>query len=194
VSRRSESNWTVSSGWSPDSTITSSASPTAARAERTASPVPSGTSWITTDRSANSSPVSGDATTTSGSAARACPRPITQSTIRRPSSGCRCFGVAERIRVPWPAAITTAASEVSVTVTEWLGRQDSNLGSRDQNPLPYRLATPHGTQFLGISESLCLCHFYRLFLRLMYVGYVYKPSMTRNLVTPRLPLHTTASR
>ena len=27
---------------------------------------------------------------------------------------------------------------------EWLGRQDSNLGSRDQNPLPYRLATPQG--------------------------------------------------
>ena len=26
--------------------------------------------------------------------------------------------------------------------TGWLGRQDSNLGSRDQNPLPYRLATP----------------------------------------------------
>src|SRR5690606_1986723 len=25
---------------------------------------------------------------------------------------------------------------------EWLGRQDSNLGWRDQNPLPYRLATP----------------------------------------------------
>ena len=24
----------------------------------------------------------------------------------------------------------------------WLGRQDSNLGSRDQNPVPYRLATP----------------------------------------------------
>ena len=24
----------------------------------------------------------------------------------------------------------------------WLGRQDSNLGSRDQNPLPYHLATP----------------------------------------------------
>ena len=24
-----------------------------------------------------------------------------------------------------------------------LGRQDSNLGSRDQSPLPYRLATPH---------------------------------------------------
>ena len=27
---------------------------------------------------------------------------------------------------------------------KWLGRQDSNLGSRDQNPLPYRLATPQG--------------------------------------------------
>ena len=26
--------------------------------------------------------------------------------------------------------------------TGWLGRQDSNLGSRDQSPLPYRLATP----------------------------------------------------
>lgn len=27
--------------------------------------------------------------------------------------------------------------------TGWLGREDSNLRSRDQNPLPYRLATPH---------------------------------------------------
>ena len=27
---------------------------------------------------------------------------------------------------------------------KWLGRQDSNLGSRDQNPLPYHLATPQG--------------------------------------------------
>ena len=27
--------------------------------------------------------------------------------------------------------------------TDWLGRQDSNLGSRDQSPLPYLLATPH---------------------------------------------------
>ena len=30
----------------------------------------------------------------------------------------------------------------SDTVGTWLGRQDSNLGSRDQNPLPYHLATP----------------------------------------------------
>ena len=27
----------------------------------------------------------------------------------------------------------------------WLGRQDSNLRSRDQNPMPYRLATPQFT-------------------------------------------------
>ena len=27
--------------------------------------------------------------------------------------------------------------------SDGLGRQDSNLGSRDQNPLPYHLATPH---------------------------------------------------
>jgi hypothetical protein len=28
----------------------------------------------------------------------------------------------------------------------WLGRQDSNLGSRDQSPLPYRLATPQSVR------------------------------------------------
>ena len=27
--------------------------------------------------------------------------------------------------------------------SSWLGRQDSNLRSRDQNPMPYHLATPH---------------------------------------------------
>src|SRR2546421_623919 len=36
----------------------------------------------------------------------------TQSTSRRPSSGCRCFGVADFIRVPRPAAITTAAKSL----------------------------------------------------------------------------------
>jgi hypothetical protein len=30
----------------------------------------------------------------------------------------------------------------------WLGRQDSNLGSRDQSPLPYRLATPQSAQVI----------------------------------------------
>ena len=44
-----------------------------------------------------------------------------------------------------PPAMTTAASVGSglrARWARWLGRQDSNLGSRDQNPLPYRLATP----------------------------------------------------
>ena len=93
--------------------------------------------------SPNSSRLSGEAITTSGSGPSGRAASSTQSTIRRPRIGCRCFGVDERMRVPSPPAITTAAIEVSVTGR--LGRQDSNLGSRDQNPLPYRLATPHGS-------------------------------------------------
>src|SRR6476620_10034859 len=31
----------------------------------------------------------------------------------------------------------------------WLGRQDSNLGSRDQSPLPYRLATPQSARVIN---------------------------------------------
>ena len=50
---------------------------------------------------------------------------------------------AERMRVPRPAAMTTAASLGVTRGWLWLGREDSNLRSRDQNPLPYRLATPH---------------------------------------------------
>src|SRR3954463_1111003 len=46
------------------------------------------------------------------------------------------------MRVPRPPASTTAAG-FWVIGRKVLGRQDSNLGSRDQNPLPYRLATPH---------------------------------------------------
>jgi hypothetical protein len=35
------------------------------------------------------------------------------------------------------------------SAADWLGRQDSNLGSRDQNPLPYRLATPQSPEMRG---------------------------------------------
>ncbi len=45
-----------------------------------------------------------------------------------------------------PACITTAARSSAMSSEsneEWLGREDSNLRSRDQNPLPYHLATPH---------------------------------------------------
>jgi hypothetical protein len=43
-------------------------------------------------------------------------------------------------RKPQPAARRGRLAQ-----TSWLqlGREDSNLRSRDQNPLPYRLATPH---------------------------------------------------
>ena len=85
---------------------------------------------------------SGEVTTTSGSASTARAASTTQSTIRRPSNGWKCFGVAERMRVPRPAASTTAAGFGRLIPRSLLGRQDSNLGSRDQNPLPYRLATP----------------------------------------------------
>src|SRR5215216_5954889 len=38
----------------------------------------------------------------------------TQSSMRRPSSGWRCFGVSERMRVPRPPAMTRAARFVSL--------------------------------------------------------------------------------
>ena len=59
--------------------------------------------------------VAGDATTTRGSAPAARAAASTQSTIRRPSTGCRCFGSDDFMRVPSPAAITAAAIGVSVT-------------------------------------------------------------------------------
>src|SRR5438552_10530135 len=46
------------------------------------------------------------------------------------------------MRVPRPPARTTAAGFGRLIPRRVLGRQDSNLGSRDQNPLPYHLATP----------------------------------------------------
>ncbi len=133
----------VTRGVSPERTSTSSARPsTTPRALRTASPVPSGCSCTATCRPSKALAADGEATTTMGSAPSALAVATTQSTIRRPSSGWRCFGRLERMRVPRPAAITTAASVFSSMSVRWLGRQDSNLGSRDQNPLPYHLATP----------------------------------------------------
>src|SRR5262249_50081921 len=125
----------------------------AGRAERTASPVPRGSAWTATSTPSNAPLVSGAATTTSGSAPTSRAAASTQSTIRRPSSVCRCLGVAERIRVPRPAAMTTApiGGWLNSGEDRWLGRQDSNLGSRDQNPLPYHLATPHCGASIGAS-------------------------------------------
>src|SRR5438067_900628 len=108
----------VNSGESPDSTRTSPSKPArAVRAAAMASPVPraSGCTATVTPTCATASSVCGEVTTTSGSAPSARAVSITQSTSRRPSSGWRCFGVSERIRVPRPAAMTTAASLRSFT-------------------------------------------------------------------------------
>ncbi len=69
-----------------------------------------GRSWTATSTPSNSPAKSGELTTTSCAGSSARPASITQSTSRRPSSAWRCFGVAERIRVPSPPARTTAAS------------------------------------------------------------------------------------
>ena len=67
---------------------------------------------------------SGEATITTGSAPASRAAPITQSITRRPSSGCRCFGTDDRIRVPSPAAITIAARlfEGVTSVDDWGAR------------------------------------------------------------------------
>src|SRR5205807_4493525 len=101
----------VSAGTSPFSTSTSPEKPRSASfAQRRASPVPSGVRWIAISTPSYAVAVSGDATTTIRSTPACCAACTTQSTIRRPSSGCRCFGVALFMRVPRPPAITTAAS------------------------------------------------------------------------------------
>src|SRR2546425_137033 len=96
-------------GWSPETTSRVLAAPTLSRAARRESPVPSGRSWTATSTPSSASAASGESTTTSGSAPSGRTASTTQSTRRRPSRGCRCFGVEDFIRVPRPAAMTTAA-------------------------------------------------------------------------------------
>jgi hypothetical protein len=52
--------------------------------------------------------MSGEVTTTTRSAPASSAARTGQATIGRPQSSWRTLGVAERIRVPWPAAMTTA--------------------------------------------------------------------------------------
>src|SRR4051794_273901 len=80
-------------------------------AARTASPVPRAsccTASSTPSGRIGSSARSGPPTTMTF-AAPACRAAWTgQSTIGHPQIGCRTFGVSDRMRVPWPAARTTA--------------------------------------------------------------------------------------
>ena len=133
-----------SAGTSPLRTRTSpSKSPSASRAQRTASPVPRGSSCTATStpRRARAS--------TARRRRRADPRRLRAPRRRpsRPSAGRAADGGASASRSSCacrslrPSQLLRARFAMSV---KRLGRQDSNLGSRDQNPLPYHLATPQG--------------------------------------------------
>src|SRR5918993_4438869 len=85
-----------------------------------------------------------------------------------PHRVCRTFARLDFILVPLPAArITAKIGELSDMYRHhsyrssgqrprapWLGRQDSNLRSRDQNPVPCHLATPQYRPMAIIPERL----------------------------------------
>src|SRR5918993_4079066 len=80
-----------------------------------------------------------------------------------PHRVCRTFARLDFILVPLPAARTTAKiGELSDiyphhsyrSCIRRLGRQDSNLRSRDQNPVPCHLATPQYRPAKIIPERL----------------------------------------
>src|SRR5438552_2127445 len=145
----------LSAGASPERTTRSPSTPSSEpRAAASASPVPRASACTATSTPSNASFPSGEVTTTSGFASIARAVSTTQSTMRRPRSEWKCFGVAERIRVPRPPASTTAAGFGEVIRKDVLGRQDSNLGSRDQNPLPYHLATPQSRGPSGLQSDI----------------------------------------
>src|SRR5690606_32534242 len=58
-------------------------------------------------------------------------RPVARA-VSQPPAGARKDGTKD----------SASPAKSMICLERWLGRQDSNLGSRDQNPLPYRLATP----------------------------------------------------
>src|SRR3954451_525811 len=112
ASARAWSASAVMSGTSPLRTRTvASVSAKCGTAAFTASPVPLGSAWTASSTPSGrigSSARSGPPTTTTFRAPAACAAAMAQRTIGRPQIGCRTFGVFERIRVPCPAARTTA--------------------------------------------------------------------------------------
>ncbi len=82
--------------------------------QRTASPVPRASGWIaataSSGSSARTSSASGGVTTTSRDAPASRAASSTQPRIGRPQVACRTFGSADRMRVPFPPAITMQAS------------------------------------------------------------------------------------
>src|SRR3954451_21706569 len=149
VSRSARSNSVVSSGVSPESTSTSPLCPSRrVRAERTASPVPSGCSCTATSFPSNAARLSGDVTITSGCGSSARAASTTQSSSRRPSSPCRCFGVADRMRVQRPAAITTAARLLGIWAMAGAPGFEPGIAGPKPAALPLGYAPPehHGNE------------------------------------------------
>src|SRR3954451_11824538 len=86
---------------------TVSSRPMWSAAERTASPVPLGSSWVATSTPSGSWSASrrcGPSTTTTRPAPASCAARIGQPIIGRPQIGCRTLGVSDFMRVPSPAA------------------------------------------------------------------------------------------
>jgi hypothetical protein len=100
----------VISGMSPLTTTTGASGSIFAAAAATASPVPSGCSWIAVSipsgRCSASSRL-GLSTTTTRSAPASRAASSGQRIMGRPQMRCRTLGSAERIRVPSPAAMMT---------------------------------------------------------------------------------------
>src|SRR5207237_8497061 len=94
--------------------------------------------------------VSGEAVTTTGSAPASRAARMTQSTILRPSSGCRCFGVAECMRVPSPPAMTTAARGL-VTGSQMAGAPGFEPGIA--GPKPAALPLGYAPETTGCEPS-----------------------------------------
>ena len=62
----------------------------------------------------------------------------------KPQSRERTRSIREEIPQTHPAIMS--AIYINMIKRLWLGRLDSNQGSRDQNPVPYHLATPQQTK------------------------------------------------
>src|SRR3954452_9581257 len=115
----STSSWMAAgetSGTSPERTTTGWPGVVSGSPARTAPPVPSGTGWVAVlvseGRAAERS-TPGDPTTTTALAPASWAAMTGHETIGLPQISCRTLGVADFIRVPCPAAITTALKEVT---------------------------------------------------------------------------------
>src|SRR4051794_22454650 len=116
VLTRSSRTAAETSGTSPLITTTAPLSGSSGRAATTAPPVPFGSGCTAVAVPSGSAPsrlIPGDVTTTTAVAPAPLAASTGQATSGRPQRSCSTFGTAERMRVPWPAAMTTAVKEVT---------------------------------------------------------------------------------